>query len=342
MEKPLRGWETYRTLAAGVDLTAANVINLTESEDPDAVINAVATAADGAIIALKKGVQYKLPSVALDKSITIRGAYGFGTQKAILFTTGNWNIANGATIDHIRFIDLELRGEDVGGDYMFNPDNSNPTTVNELTFDNCVITTFRGIIRIRGKVFITNYNIKNSIVYKIGNYGIFTTDTDGAGNAAFDNLVLQNSTFSKINTFLVSRQNMQSILIDACTMNEVAAPNGLLFRWRGTKGERSNVLKGITITNTIWGPAWDEAAAGNLLVRGFEGLEATSFNIVNTYATSDFGFASAEIPGFPALRYNGTSKALWVDAYNGLNFNFKDSGFAGKYDTGDPRWRAKL
>lgn len=342
--KTLRGWETYRTLEAGVDLNAANVTNLTENEDPDAVINAVASAADGAIIVVKKGVQYNLPSENLDKSITIRGAYGFGSQKAILFTTGNWNIANGATIDHIRFIDLEVRGEDIGGDYVFNPNNSNPTMVNELTFDNCIINTFRGIIRIRGKVFITNYNIKNSIVHHIGGYGVFTTDTDGAGNAAFDNMVLQNSTFSKINTFLTSRQNMQSILIDACTMNEVAAPDGIVFRWRGTKGELSNVLKGITITNTIWGPAWDEAKSGNLNVRGiYEGLEATSFNIVNTYATSDFGFtAGSEIPGFPSRRYNGAAKDLWVNPFDGLNFNFKDTGFAGKYDSGDPRWRAKL
>ena len=340
--KTLRGWETYVTLEAAVDLTAPNVINLTESEDPDAVITAVAAANDGDVIVVKKGVQYNLPSVNLDKSITIRGSYGFGSQKAILFTTGNWNIANGATIDHIRFIDLELRGEDIGGDYVFNPSNSDATNVNELTFDDCIINNFRGIIRIRGKVFVTNYNILNSVVYKIGNYGITTTDTDGEGNAAIDNIVLKNSTFSKINTFLVSRQNMQSILIDACTLSEVAAPNGLLFRWRGTAGERSNVLKGITITNTIWGHAWDEASTGNLSVRGMEGLEATSFTIVNTYATSDFSFASGTIAGFPALQYSGPAANLWVDPYNNLDFNFKDSGFAGKYDAGDPRWRAKL
>lgn len=340
--KTLRGWETYRTLEAAVDLTAPNVINLTESEDPDAVINAVTSAADGAIIVVKKGVQYNLPSANLDKSITIRGSYGFGTQKAILFTTGNWNIASGANIDHIRFIDLELRGEDIGGDYVFNPNNSDATNVNELTFDDCVINTFRGIIRIRGKVFIKNYNITNSIVYKIGGYGIFTTDTDGAGNAAFDNIALKNSTFSKINTFMVSRQNAQSIVIDACTLNEVATPNGILFRWRGTKGELSNVLNGITITNTIWGHAWDEAASGNVAVRGIEGLESTSFSVVNTYAPSDFSFASGEIPGFPSLRYSGKAQNLWVDPYNGLNFNFKDTGFAGRFDTGDPRWRVKL
>lgn len=340
----LRGWETYVTLKGAVDVNDPNVINLSNSEDPDAVVNAVASATDGQVIVVKKGVQYNLPSTPLDKSITIIGAYGFGTQKATLFTTGNWNFADGATVDHVRFIDLELRGEDIGGDYVFNPNNTNTTTINELTFDNCIINTFRGIIRIRSKVFLKNYNINNCIVHHIGGYGVLTTDTDGAGNAAADNISLTNSTFSKIHMFMTSRQNAQSILIDGCTMSELADPNGIVFRWRGTAGVLSNVLNGITITNTVWSHAWDEAATGNLSVRGiYEGLEATNFNIVNTYATSDFSFtAGSEIPGFPAQTYNGTADQLWVDPYVGMDFHFKDNGFAGKYDTGDPRWRTKL
>lgn len=339
----LRGWEQYKTLPAGIDLTDPNVINLTENEDPNAVINAVVAATEGQVIAVKKGVLYNLPTTAATKSVTIRGAYGFGKEKAVLYTTTNWDIAAGATIDHIRFVDVEVRGADIGGDYVFNPNPSANTTLRELTFDNCIINTFRGIIRIRGKMFVTNFNIVNSIVYQIGGYGVFTTDTDGAGNAAFDHLLMRNSTFSKINSFLTSRQNMKSVVIDACTINELAAPDGTVFRWRGTKGVLSNVLEGITIKNTIWGPAWDAAKTGNLNVRGIhEGLEATTFTIVNTYATSNFGFtAGTAIPGFPSLQYKGKPADLWV-APDGLDFNFKDSGFSGKFDSGDPRWRAKL
>lgn len=340
----LRGWETYTTLAQAVDPNDPNVINLSDSEDPDAVVNAIPGAMDGQIILLKKGVQYNLPSDPLDKSITITAAYGFGSQKAILFTTGNWNIADGASIDHVRFIDVELRGEDIGGDYVFNPNTTNVTSVNELSFDNCIIGTFRGIIRIRGKMFVKNYTINNSIVHHIGGYGVLTTDTDGADNAAFDNITLTNSTFTKINSFMTSRQNAQSLVIDACTMSELASPDGIVFRWRGNAGEFSNVLNGISITNTIWGHAWDEGASGNLAVRGiYAGLEATSFNIVNTYATGDFAFtAGSEIPGFPSITYGGSAAQLWVDPYDTMDFNIKDSGFAGKYDAGDPRWRVKL
>ena len=339
----LRGWANYTTLEGSVDFNDPNVVNLSDDESPDAVINAVATAGEGAIIVIKKGVQYNLPTEPLSKSITIRGAYGFGSDKAVLFTTGNWNVADGATVDHIRFIDVELRGEDIGGDYVFNPNNNAETVINELTFDNCIINTLRGIIRIRSKVFLKNYTINNSIVHHIGGYGILTADTDGEGAAAVYNIALTNSTFSKINSFMTSRTNAQSILIDNCTLDELASPDGIVFRWRGATGTLSNVINGITITNSIWGPAWDEGGSGKLAVRGiYAGLEATSFNIVNTYATSDFAFtAGSEIPGFPALRYNGKPADLWVDR-NNLDFNIKDSGFAGKYDTGDPRWRVKL
>jgi hypothetical protein len=336
----LRGWEAYNTIASAIDLTDPNVIDLSNTEDPDAVINAMTTAADGQIIVLQKGVQYNLPSTPLDRSITITAAYGFGEQKAKLFTTGNWNIAEGVTIGHIRFIDVEIQGEDIGGDYVFNPNITMDSRVEELTFDNCIISSLRGIIRIRGKMFLTDFNINNSVVHHIGNYGIITGDTDGAGNASFDNLTFTNSTFYKINVFLQTRQNAQTVVINNCTMSELGATDGIMFRWRGAAGELSNVLGGITITNTLWGHAWDEGMTGNLAVRGiYAGLEATSFNIVNTYATSDFAFtAGTEIAGFPALSYNGTAASLWDDPYNG-DFHFKDGGFSGRNDAGDPRWR---
>lgn len=338
----LRGWENYLTLEKGVDPDDPNVVDLTDSEDPAAVGAAVMAAADGNIILLKKGVLYDFPSENLNKSITIRGAYGFGAQKAILFTAGNWNIENGATIGHIRFIDLELRGEDIGGDYVFNPNNDMTTTVDELTFDNCIINHFRGIIRVRGSVYIKNYTINDCIVHHIGGYGIFTADTDGDGGAAIDNIALTNSTFSKVNAFMTSRQNSQSLVIDACTVSEPTVTGGRLFRWRGGDGF-NNVINGVSITNTAWGHGWDEGQTGAYNIQGREGLGNTSFNIVNTYATSDFSFsADTEIPGFPSLNYSGKAADLWVDPYEGLDFNFKDAAFAGKYDTGDPRWRAKL
>ena len=339
----LRGWEFYTTLEAAIDRNAANVIDLSQSEDPSAVIAAMATATDGDIILLKKGVVYNLPSESLDRSITIQGAYGFVEEQAVLFTTGNWNLVEGSAIDHIRFIDLELRGDDPGGDYVFNPNRSGLTTVRELTFENCFINSFRGIIRVRGEVMVDEYNIINSIVHNIGGYGIFTADTDGDNKASIANITLQNSTFSKVNTFIQSRQNSQSILIDNCTFNEFTSTGGRVLRYRGSDG-KNNVLNGITISNSIWGHGWDPGESGVYAVRFIaEGLGETVFNLSNNFGTANFSFSAGyELAGLPDVMYGGTASDLWVDPYDGLNFNFKDSGFSGRLTAGDPRWRPEL
>src|SRR5699024_8912850 len=78
----IRGWVNYTTKKQGIDPNSPNVIDLTEDESPTAVANAVASAADGAIILVKRGVTYDLPEEDLTKSITIQAAYGFGPQKA--------------------------------------------------------------------------------------------------------------------------------------------------------------------------------------------------------------------------------------------------------------------
>lgn len=344
-DETLRGWADYKTLVQDIDPAAAGVIDIRESTDPQAVANAVAAAADGSIILVKRGVSYDLPTTALNKSITIRAAYGFGEQKARLYTTTNWNIAGGSTIDHIRFIGLELRGDDYGGDYIFNPSSSD-IAVSEVLFEDCEIGTLRGIMRIRGtNVVVDNFKIINSIVDSLGSYGIFTTDTDpNASNptARVNNILLQNSTFNKLQAGITSRNNSQSIVIDGCTFANLvqAGSSNYIFRYRGGSGN-NDVTNGISIRNSIFGHGWDEAGTKVYSVRGKEGLPNTSIELVNNYSTSDFSFiATYEIAGFPAGNASAQD-ALWTNAATN-NFNFKDSGFAGRFDTGDPRWRVKL
>jgi hypothetical protein len=344
-DETLRGWADYKTLVQDIDPAATGVIDIRESTDPQAVANAVATAAEGAIILVKRGVSFDLPTTALNKSITIRAAYGFGEQKARLYTTTNWNIAGGSTIDHIRFIGLELRGDDYAGDYIFNP-SSNDIAVSEVLFEDCEIGTLRGIMRIRGtNVVINNFKIINSIVDSLGSYGIFTTDTDpNASNptARVNNIVLQNSTFNKLQAGITSRNNSQSIVIDGCTFANLvqAGSSNYIFRYRGGNGN-NDVTNSISIRNSIFGHGWDEANTKVYSVRGKEGLPNTSIELINNYSTSDFSFiATYEITGFPAGNASAQD-ALWTNAANN-NFNFKDSGFTGRFDTGDPRWRVKL
>ncbi|MDN3670634.1 DUF4957 domain-containing protein [Echinicola jeungdonensis] len=338
-EDQLRGWVNYTTLEPDIDPNAAGVIDIRNNESPSAVSDAVAAAPDGAIILVKRGVTYDFPNDNLNKSITIRAAYGFGEQKAKLFTTGNWDIDDGSDIDHIRFIDLELRGEDYGGDYVFNPNREN-VHVGELSFDKCEIGTFRGILRVRTSTVVDNYIIKNSVVDSIGGYGLFTVDTEAT--AQIKNIRFENSTFNKIQWGVTSRSQSESFVIESCTFANFVRPGGGFFRYRGGDGN-NNVTNGIVIHNSIFGHAWDESESGSYgYYPVYDGLENTNFDIVNVYSTNDYTPNSGyEIPGLPIGNYTGAQEDLWVDPANN-DFNFSDRNFAGRFDTGDPRWRIVL
>jgi len=339
----LRGWVDYKTLVAGVDVNDPKVVDLSESEDPNAVTNAIATAPEGGIILLKKGFRYNMPTAALTKSVTFKGAYGFNTQKAALVNTvGNMNIAPGANISQVVFDDVELDGANISSTYVFNPSTAGAATqIQELKFENCDIHHMRGVMRIRSDVFVRNIIFSNSIIHHIGNYSVLTADTDGAGKAAFDNVKFVNSTFYKINSLIQTRQNLQSLEIDGCTLNEFTSGGAQVLRFRGSTGF-NNVVNGITIKNSIFGHGWDETNTQNTTITMKSGLPSTTFTITNTWATSDLKMvAGTEIPGLPNQTYNGAANKLWADPYNGT-FSFLDPGFAGKYDAGAPLWRAKL
>ncbi len=340
----LRGFVDYKTLEKGVYPGDPNVIDLTTNEAPNALDAALTSAAEGSIILLKKGVRYNFPSttVLLSQSVTIKGAYALTEAKAQLYTTGDWRVKAGVTIENVIFDDIDIIGSDPGAVYVFNINNTGaPTIITNLLFKNCTLTSMRGIVRLRADSFIKNYTISNSVVYNIGSYGVFTTDTDGADKAAIDNIKLQNSTFYQISFIATSRTNSQSFLIDACTFSEFTEPAQKTFRYRGGAG-RSDILKGLTISNSVWGTGWDKAASGNKTVTFKEGLTGTTVSVLNTWATSDFAAAAgSELPGFPALNYSGTATKLWKDPSKG-NFAIADAGFAGKTSSGDPRWRVKL
>ena len=342
-EKTLRGWVNYTTREADIDPARADVIDIRDQTDPAAVENAILSAPSGSVILIAHGSSYDLPSTPLTKSITIQAAYGFGEQKAVLSTTGNWNLDSSASsITNIHFINLEIRGEDIGGDYIFNP-SSGSIAVGEVLFENCKITNFRGIMRIRANIIVDEFVISNSIVDSIGNYGIFTTDTD-PGNpqtATVNNIRLLNSTFNYIELGVQSRNNSQNITIESCTFANFIKSSRFIFRYRGSDGN-NNVLNGISIKNSIFGHNWDEGDTGVYGIQGInQGLENTNFDIANNFSTANFFFTSNPITGLPEGNYSGTQEALWVDPANG-DFNFSDRGFVGRFDTGDPRWRVQL
>lgn len=343
-EDELRGWVNYTTMERDIDPTGPNVIDIRANEDPEAVSNAVSSAPEGAIILVKKGVTYEFPDDNLNKSITIRSAYGFGEQKAVLETSGNWDIEDNANIDHIRFINLELRGEDYTGDYVFNVQRDN-VYVGEVLFEDSYLTNFRGIMRIRNTVEVDRYMIHNSVVDTIGGYGIFTTDTDPSDppTARVNHIELVNSTFNYIDTGIQSRNNSETILIENSTFANFIVNGGRFFRYRGGEGN-NNVTGGITIRNSIFGHSWDQSGEGEYgSIQGIgQGLGNTIITVDNVWSTTNFSFSDGtEIPGFPEGNYSGTQEDLWMNPSNN-NFNFRDRSFGGRTNAGDPRWRDAL
>jgi len=334
----LRGWVNYTTLPADIDPTLPNVIDLSDSEDRTAVETALTAANDGDIILVKRGAEYDAPSLALNKSVTIRAAYGFGEQKAKLMFPGNFDLEDGANVDHLRFVDLELRGTDWGGKYVINI--SKTATLNEFSIDNCYVTNFRGVFRQKDNPsVVNNFIINNSLLDSINNYGVATCDKD---TARLHNIKLTNSTINRTIYFLVSRSNTESILIENCTLANINETGRQMFRWRGSDGE-NNVTNGVTIRNTIIGHAWDKSNNESFAIRGVQGMANTIFDVSNTYTVSNFSWVDEanSIPAIPVGNAGSTQEELWVDPENN-NFNFADMTFSGRFDTGDPRWRVEL
>jgi hypothetical protein len=187
---------------------------------------------------------------------------------------------------------------------------------------------------------LDSYTIRNSQIDSVRDYGLLTVDVS---TWQCNDILIENSTISKTEAFIQSRNNSNSLKIDGCTVNESPQTGRRIFRYREVG--QDNVVTGITISNSIWGHAWDVANEENYLIDGFDGLGSTTFIVSNVYATSEFGFDIAggkdEIPGFPSFTYSGLVTDLWTDPYNAV-FEIKDPGFSGKGDAGDPRWRVGL
>lgn len=336
-ESTVRGWENYTTkesLPSG-----DNVVDLRGITDNPLILQeTLPTVADGSIILLEGGFVYTIDEgYYFDKSVTFKSGYSFDPAGATLYLNSNFNLNEGSNINSIVFEDLTLTSPDWGGKYVFNIDKTG--TIGDLKFDNCKISEFRGVLRMKGGVgAIDKFTINNSIVNHIGSYGIFTVDKDVW---QINDVLFKNSTFYQCIYFLVSKNNSNSIVIEDCTINDAPEKGRQLFRWR--QGGQDDVLNGIFITNTIIGPGWNQNGEDDHAIDGFDGLGNTNFNIVNTHTTSEFAFAEGKdaIPSFPNFLYNGTVNDLWADPNNG-DFNFIDSGFAGKGDAGDPRWRIGL
>jgi len=333
----LRGWENFTSLAADIDPTGADIIDLRDATSTSDLQTALATAPEGAVLLVSHGSEHIIDAPSpINSSFTIRAALGFGKQKARVFMPANFDLEAGATVDHIRFNNLELRGSDWSAKYVMNI--SQAGTIGEMRFDNCYITNHRGVFRIKTNgVTMNNYIINESIVDSIGSYAVVTQDKNGS---VLNNISFSKSTFNHLQYyFIVSRNNSETITIEDCTIANVTDGREL-FRYR--ESGLDQVTGGITISNTILGRRWDYANAELYSVKGVQGLDETVFNVSNCFSTTDLSWEGDNaVPNFPLGNAGATQEDLWVDPTNS-DFHFKDKGFIGRTSAGDPRWREEF
>jgi len=339
-ENTVRGWEIYSTRAGLV--SGDKVYNLSGIAKTTILADTLADVPNGSTILLEGGRTYTTGGYKFDKSIKIMAGYSFVQALPLIDCTANFHVLGGSTVDSIVFKDIAFKGS-FSANYVFNPSETAAITVGEIRFESCTMRSLRGIARFRGPApgNIAKFTITDCVVDSIADYAVFTLDTDNG--ITVGDILLKNSTFSKCRYFLVSRTQSQSVTIEDCTISEAPETGAIMFRWRGATGT-DNITNGLTIKNTIWSNAWDKSSTGGFAVKADNGgtsLDQTTINIVNVYSTSKFAFtAGFELAGFPVGNYTGTAEDLWVSPLTGMNFNFKDSGFAGKKDCGDPRWRS--
>ncbi|MBN2611479.1 MAG: DUF4957 domain-containing protein, partial [Bacteroidales bacterium] len=258
----LRGWEMFTTIEPF--LAGDNVIDLTGIANTSVLADTLPAIPGGSIVLLEGGMTYNILTYGFDKSVTFMKGYSFAPSLPTINCSNNFNVAEGSIVDSIIFKNIAFIGS-FDANYVFNIDKS--STIGEIRFENCEIKSLRGIIRMKGGTgTLDKFSIINSVVERIRDYGILAVDVETWSTS---NILLENSTFSKCRSFMISRTNSNSLTINNCTLCEAPKVGTYMFRWR-TAGN-DNVTNGIKIYNTIWGHAWDEDVTGGVATTGIQG-----------------------------------------------------------------------
>jgi hypothetical protein len=326
-----RGANTYTTKAALI----GNIIDLSELNPATLnLVTEINNAAAGSTIVLKRGAVYNLPAININKTIKfISSEDPFVVAKANLHfeSSNNFNLPNTNNASEILFEDIKFSSNDAGGKYIFNP--SNAGTVASLTFENCEITALRGVARFRGGIIVETLKFNNCVIDSIGGYGILTVDD---ANAKVNNIIITNSTISRAEKVLVSKNASVSIRIDDCTFYRAPLGNNYILDWNGV-----SVTGDIYFNNNILSTGKATTATPPVTtINGLRGTFIGSKDASNNFGLSDFGWSNAatELPGITL--YGKTSKDIFRSVNTG-DFTIIDGGFGGKANAGDPRWRVK-
>lgn len=267
--------------------------------------------------------QTTLPIPDRITSLTIIGAEGEGEQ-AVINTT---SIKLSPGLIKLRFRNIELRGKSNDSDYVVNESVTRP--IENVSFDDCTINTFRGVFRMQNETntsSLSKISFLNCIVHNIGGYGV----VNGASKVLYGDINIENCTFYNLKeVFVVLRSKPSAINMSSCTFYNTIKDGKYYFDMKNSDVDCTPSV--FRVEKCIFGKIYSGLARATN-----PGNKVNNF-IFDSYATNDCLINS----GYPLTgvdMYEGFSIDLFTDPDN-ANFSIKDPSFIGKNTAGDPRWR---
>ena len=320
-------------------ITGANIIDLRGiTGRPSVLADTIPIIPSGSIVILKRGLTYNFTATtSLNKSLTILSGSDFIPDLASIFMGSNFNLTAGTAIDSLVFQDLNMYSDDYNAKYIFNINTVG--TIGKVRFENVRGHKFRGFFRIQtggAGAQVTDLTIRNCVIDSLRDFSL--VNTNNSNKVA--NIIVSNTTLYNARKVIDHRSpGSNSIKFTNCSFYNVpagpAAAGGVGFYFidLGTQNSATPIM----ITNCIFGKSWEEVPGAGSDVRGIQAGTATTVSVSNSYQASDFISTNAtyQIPGL--IPYSGNSFSLYTDPANG-NFRIKDNAFAGKGNSGDPRW----
>lgn len=257
------------------------------------------------------------------KSLTLWGLSGEG-QAAI--NLKEIKLDNAVSSFKIWIHNMAVTGTDASADYVMNDNPTTARTISEFKMDNCNISAFRGVLRMRAALTVGLIDIDNCVISNIGSYGIISID---ATAVSVNNISLKNSTVYKLNNtnVITCKSKPTSISINYCTFYDAQAKDKYIVNF---DGKAANVAGTFSINNCLFG-----ASDASVSTRATNPKIESTF-VYDSYKTNDYAVAS-NYPLTGVLDYDNTSANLFTDPANG-DFKIKDTNIGGEKQPGDPRW----
>lgn len=330
-----RGKKTFKTMAAQ-DYENKYDLSLLPDEEAEVMICTafLDTLADNATVLLKGGFTYIIEGATFnDKSVKFVSKYSLNGFANVAIKS-NFKTANDMAIKNLEFENLNIYTLDAdentanyGGSYIFNINTK--TNIENISFNNCNIRFFRGIVRTQAGPVVNNISFENCIINRIGGYGIANCDNQAS---TIEKVSLKKSTITYADKGIVNSKSEGTleVIVDECTFAYSPASDAKSIMFDFNK-----YTPKIELTKCIFGITRE--GSGVLAFRS-----GSSADYTGSYYTSDFEFVKNEDGSFKNAfdleiisKYNKKSTDLFKDPAN-LDFTLTDKSVG---ECGDPRWR---